>query len=217
MDDLDFKADPIDGYKINLRSAVRLLWSAQGDWADAWLMFQSAIRRAFTQAWLEGAKAYGISEDELTAEERARLETEIAHETSYIGKFIDAIEAGSKANGGKLTPLLQRTELWVKGYNRIVQLAKAYGARDQKQTWVVGPTEQSCSDCQNYKNRVYRASVWRRWEALPRSWSLSCHGINCLCELIPTDKKVTPGHPPRPSGLRGKECECGEVCGCQPS
>ena len=216
MDDLDFKADPIDGYKINLRSAVRLLWSAQGDWADAWLMFQSAIRRAFTQAWLEGAKAYGISEEELTAEERTRLETEIAHETSYIGKFIDAIEAGSKANGGKLTPLLQRTELWVKGYERIRQLAKVYAAKDEKQEWIYGDTVH-CEDCLRYNGRLYRASIWKKYNIQPKMYSLACHGFHCQCKLEPTDKKATPGRPPLPSGARGKECECEEVCGCQPS
>ena len=196
MDDLDFKADPMDGYRINLRAATRAAWSGDFDYLDFWITVQAAVRRAFTQAWLEGAKAYGISEEELTPAERQWLEVEIAHETSYISRFADAIEAGSKANGGKLTPLLQRTELWVKGYERIRQLAKVYAGKDTKLVWKLNPAEH-CPSCLKLAGKVKRASYWKDHGVLPKAWDkLQCR-LGCKCSLEPTTDRATPG--PLPS------------------
>ena len=48
----------------------------------------------------------------------------IVQENGYIAGFADAVEEKSKANGGKLGPLLVRADLWVKRYNDLRNRAK---------------------------------------------------------------------------------------------
>ena len=156
-----------------------------------------AIERGFTQAWYEGAKIYGVNPSELTEEEHMRLTQEVNTEIGFINGLGQAIMANTKVMGGKLTPLITRAELWVSGYNRVRVLGSSYAAKDQKLVWVVGPTRESCADCQKYSGRVYRGSVWRKYNALPRSWGLTCHGYNCLCRLEATERPATPGFPPK--------------------
>jgi len=184
-----------------MRSAVRALWA--GIWGDSEFIgaMGSDIERAYPKAWLEGASVSGIkSLDELTIEEQNALREATYAQFAYIPPFADDIVANSKANGGKLAPLLKRVDLWVNGYNSIVAQAKTMSCGDLKYRWTLGPTLEKCDDCLKYNGRVYRGSVWAKYGAIPRSKSLACHGYNCLCALEPTDAPVTPGRPPAPTG-----------------
>ena len=114
--------------------------------------------------------------------------------------FADQIEANSKANGGKLTPLLTRAKMWSNRYNAIVTIAQQVSCADKKFKWHLGPTEEHCGDCLTYAGRVHRGSVWASVGAAPQSRSLACGGWNCLCALSPTTDRASGGRPPRPSG-----------------
>jgi hypothetical protein len=117
----------------------------------------------------------------------------------YVGGLADAIIDGSKANGGNLTPLYDRLELWVNQYGRIMTLAGMLAAADQKGIWVLGDAEH-CETCLFYAGRVYRNSVWTKWleplELLPKMHGLKCKGFNCACSIKPTSEPVSSGKPP---------------------
>jgi hypothetical protein len=189
----------IEGYRLNIRSAVRGFWNGTFDYFAFRDQMSLAIERGFTQAWYEGAKIYGINPSELTQEEHDALTAEVNKEIGFIGGLGQAIMANQKSFGGKLQPLLTRSELWVSAYNRVRILGSSYAAKDQKVRWEYGDTEH-CVDCLKYNGRVYRASIWRKYDIQPRSYRLACHGYHCLCEFIPTDAPCTPGFPPQPSG-----------------
>jgi hypothetical protein len=189
----------IEEYRSNIRTFVRGLWNGTWDYYTFIDQMSLAIERGFTQAWYEGAKIYGISPSELTEEEHFRLTQEVNTERNYIGNIGQAIIVNSKAFGGKLEPLLSRAELWVAGYNRIRVLGSNYAARDQKQEWQYGDTKH-CGDCWNYNGRVYRASVWRKHNVLPKIYSLECRGYHCQCKLVPTNNPMSKGYPPQPRG-----------------
>ena len=158
-----------------------------------------AIERGFTQAWYEGAKVYGISPSELTIDEHMALTNEVNKEILFISGFGNSIVTNAKYFGGRLEPLLSRSELWVSGYNRVRTIGSTYAAKDQKQEWIYGDAKH-CSDCSNYNGRVYRASVWKKYNIYPRMYALGCRGYNCKCELIPTNKPSSKGYPPAPKG-----------------
>lgn len=117
---------------------------------------------------------------------------------------MNAIIEGSEANGGSLTPLLMRVEMWVNDLGRIRQKAQNMACADQKAEWLIGPTEQHCPTCSFYAGKVYRRSVWIKYleplGLLPRTKGpesgLACGGWQCLCDLVNTNKPVTPGRPP---------------------
>lgn len=196
----------IQGYRLNIRAAVRALWSGTWDYYAFLDEMSLAIERGFTQAWYEGARIYGINPNELTLEEHTRLTSEVNKEIGFIANFGQTIYSNSKMNGGKLAPLLARSDLWVSGYNRIRVMASTYAAKDQKLEWRLGATLEHCADCTRYHGKVHRASVWRKNGIQPRMYDLECRGYNCQCELIPTNAPATRGSLSRPRG-RMKEID----------
>lgn len=183
-------------YRAALRSIVRGLWSGVINMEQAYDAFLSTISRQFRQAWNAGAAECGIRPDEMTEEEQAALSERIVEETQYIGGYLEAIEAQSRANGGNLTPLFTRAELWINRFNEVVNQAKGMACADQKGQWQLGPTEQHCPSCSGFNGRVYRFSVWERNGAMPQSSRLACRGYRCQCSIVPTDGPITRGRFP---------------------
>jgi len=190
----------IDSYRSELRSLVRGLWAGVIKLGDFIGDALSAIDRAGTAAWNEGAARAGIKPDELSDEERFERERFYWDHYIRVPNFARDIEAGSKANGGKLETQLARVELWVNQYNGVVVKAQMMANADQKLEWVLGPTEEHCRDCATYAGRVYRASTWMRYGIQPQSPQLACHGFRCQCRLEPTDAPANKGRPPAMTG-----------------
>lgn len=173
------------------------MWNGSYDYYRFIDEMSLAIERGFTQAWYEGARAYGIEPSELTDVEHDRLMQEVNNEIGYVYNYGQDIMNNLRAFGGKLSPLLDRSDLWVSGYERIRILGSSYAAQDQKQEWVYGDTVH-CRSCLKYNGRVYRASVWLKHNIQPKMYELECKGYHCECNLIPTNKPANKGYPPAP-------------------
>jgi hypothetical protein len=193
----------IDQYRRSLRSVVRGLWSGVLISSQASNAFEAAIERRITQAWNEGAAECDIEADELSEAELIARDNFIETQIEFMPAFLADISANSKASGGKLKPQLTRVELWVNRYNEAVTQGKSLACADQKGQWFLGPTEEHCRSCNGFNGRVYRFSTWKANGAEPQSQNLACSGFNCLCEIKPTNKRVTPGK--FPSRLLGKK------------
>jgi hypothetical protein len=186
----------IGGYRSNIRAAVRALWNGYTDYNGFFDMMSSAIRRGLSDAWREGASECGIKMEELTAEERMELENMIFGQLAYIGGFAEAIEKGSKANGGKLAVQFSRSETWVNRYNEAKTRAAAKACANKKKQFKLGATEKHCKSCANLAERVYRYQTWEANGALPPSSRFECGGFLCDCRLVDTDQRITPGRFP---------------------
>lgn len=189
----------VDAYRRALRQLVRGYWNGTFGAFDFTDGMADSIQRNLTMAWRDGMKVWGISPNEMTDEETARLRLEIATQISYIGSFAAAVADNSKENGGHLFPLYDRLELWVNNYGRIMSLAGTMAAADRKAIWVYGDTVKHCPSCSAYVGLVYRNSVWHKWlephDMLPRGKGLACGGWLCDCDLKPTSEPVRPGRP----------------------
>lgn len=161
---------------------------------------RSVVERRLREAWAEGAADCGISMEEIKPEEQVALANAIQREIGFVQSFAADIDANSKANGGKLGPLLTRLKMWVNRYKDIQNRAKQLACADRKLQWLRGPTSDACRDCLRYDGRVYRASTWARHDIRPQNPLLACHGVNCLCDLRPTDEPANRGRPPRMTG-----------------
>ena len=204
---MDVKAKPINTiagrggivtFRRNIRASVRGLWNGALRKAQALRVFRNAIEQAIDQAWIEGAAECGIQEDELTVEELTARDEFIFEQNDFATGFINDIAAQSKANGGQLTPLLQRGEMWVNQYSSAKQQAEAMACADEKREWILGRTEH-CRTCLALDGQVRRLSFWRN-NVLPRSApnsKLECGGFNCQCTLKKTDKPLSRGRLPR--------------------
>jgi len=106
-------------FAANLRGAVRGLWNGGWDRFEFLENMEIAIQRGFTQAWAEGAGECGIAPGDYSAEEEMALREAIFGQMPHLIGFAAAIEDNSKANGGKLGPLLSRVGMWANRYNEV--------------------------------------------------------------------------------------------------
>lgn len=193
------EATGAENYGLSIRAAIRGLWLGVLDMADFSNTIRGASEWRLRQAWLEGAAMCGILPEEMTSNEQMRLASEIQGLMSYIPPFAQHIIRNSKAKGGKLGPLLTRGQMWTGRYEQFRTMGQATACADRKLKWVLGPTEH-CSSCLRLNGKVKRGSVWHQSGILPRVAGadyLACHGYRCLCSLIPTTQRATPG--PMPS------------------
>jgi len=145
----------------------------------------------------------GVQPSELTPEERLAMQSAIYSEINELDGFAVLIEQGSKANGGKLAPLLQRAELWAGRYDDVVNRAKLMAGKDQKLQWTINYTrvvKVNCPSCLKLSGKIKRASYWQREDVHPQqppNPKLECEGWQCGCGLVPTDEPCTPGPLPK--------------------
>lgn len=186
-------------YRSGIRSAIRGLWMAALDYNQFTEGMLSVIHRGIPAAWYEGAAECGILPADLSPEEKTALRQAIFHEENYIGRLAIDIEAGSKANGGLLRPLMARGQVWVNRYEEVRQKAMVMACADLKTRWTLGAAEH-CSSCVKLSGKIKRNSYWRRVGILPRVPAapyLECQGYNCQCTLEPTDEPLSKGPLPR--------------------
>lgn len=184
-------------YQRAIRAAVRGLWQGVFTYDDFFETMIITIRRGLTKAWHEGAAEAGVRPDELSPREEAALEQNIIAQYGYLDGIAVFVEKQSRANGGKLAICLARAALWGNRYGEIKALALTMAMGDRKLQWILGATEKHCTTCAGLHMRVYRASTWQENGALPRTRRLECRGFMCLCDLVPTTDRITPGRFPR--------------------
>ncbi len=182
-------------FGLSVRAAIRGLWigGESFDFVDSMIL---SIRRQLQLAWSEGAKECGVGKDELTAQELSAREQLITSQFAYLPAFADDIVAGSKANGGKLGPLLSRGSVWINRYDEARNQAKQMACGDKKLKWVLGPTEH-CSSCLKLSGKVKRGSQWESAGIAPQIRALECGGWRCACTLVATDDPMSKGPLPR--------------------
>jgi hypothetical protein len=212
-DTLDEDADKLDisigkkklgvkstaSYRRGIRAAVRGLWNGTFDREQFAEALFSAVDLGVTQAWNRGLRECGILPDEMSIGERLKLSELIGREAKWIDGYADAIEAGSKTNGGKLTPLFARAEIWIGRWEGVKSNARAMACADKKLMWILGAAEEHCSSCSRLAGKVKRASWWNNNGILPRVHDapyLACSGFRCTCELVPTDAPLSRGRMP---------------------
>ena len=185
-----------------VRGLARGLWGGTVDWLQFADSLAEALYRGYEQAWREGADRCGITPAERSDQERIVLQREITADLGRIRPFGDWIVAHSQAKEVKLAVVLSRAEIWTHRYVSIMSLAQVTACADAKLVWHLGSTHEHCTDCLTYNGKVFRASIWRKYAAIPQSHSLECGGWRCECSLRPTRAPVTPGHPRYPGGGR---------------
>lgn len=195
------KAGGYDDYGLSIRALVRGLWRDELTLYDFMTTMGYAITRNFTRAWIEAAQTCGILPPERTQEEDAELQRLITTEIQYVFQFADAIQKNSRARRGKLSPLLERAQMWQDRYRHVYAVAQSMACADAKYRWEMNPRKEHCPDCVTLNGRVYRASTWRRYRIAPQMRELACHGYRCGCSFVPTDEPATPGRPPNIAGL----------------
>lgn len=184
-------------YRKSINAAVRALWTGETDLFGFVDGMVGSIRRGLTRAWHEGAGSCGMLPADLTVDELLILEGIINSEISHVLDFGRDIAEGSRANKGKITPLLRRAQMWGNKYMATLFQAQTTSCANLKLRWDWNPLKEHCPSCRVLNGRVYRASTWRKYDLYPRHRRLACHGLKCGCSFSTTQQPCTPGIPPR--------------------
>jgi len=191
-----------DRYRAALRTNFYAVWRGISDEADFTDNMFLAIDKFLTLAFEEGAAECGINPDEMLPEERMELTYSISDNVTRVPALYEWLRQRTKADKAKLGDVMKRMELWLNSYNRVKSRAKSLACKDKKLKWVLDPRKESCRDCLNLNGRVYRGSVWARYDLYPQKLELACGGFQCGCVFSPTAEPVTKGRPPRIAGQR---------------
>ena len=181
-------------------SAVRGVWSRALSSAQGTSALATAVQSYLREAWHAGAEKCGILPGELTDTEQSELLNFIFTQQAFAGRLMREVYRNRQTAGGDLGPFLSRVTLWVQRYHHAYQRGYQMACADKKLRWVLGETEEHCTDCSTAAGRVHRASIWKKYGWEPGSSRLSCRGYHCDCRFEETDEPALPGHPPYPRG-----------------
>lgn len=190
-------------YGRDIRGIVRGLWGGVIDINQAFALLSDTVRIGLTRAWHEGAAECGIQPSELSPEELMTLRHIIAGEDRRIFPFLLTIDDGSKANGGRLAPLLSRAAMWALRYDDVVARAKLMACADQKTRWTINyhrVIKDNCPSCLKLEDKVKRNGYWYTAQVQPQNppnQKLKCGGWRCGCGLPETDEPLSRGPLPR--------------------
>lgn len=161
-----------------------------GDFIDA---MANLISGQLTQAFQQAFEDEGYTDFVLPDYLSSALESMILSQYDYVDQFYrDVVDA--RIDGTSISPLLARAQLWANqwqaAYNEAIRLMTLEGGGNL--VWQEGDTVDKCGVCVGLDGLVMRASEWDALGIKPQSHSLPCHGFNCHCSLVPTDKRRSP-------------------------
>lgn len=190
-------------YKRELRSIMRGVIENQIAVPAAVQATDSLVRRQLTMAAYEGIEKGGLRRGDLTQEELLAIQTVIFNEQDYVVGLIEF----AKSQSGKEQPLyshvFNRIDMWASRYDMVVDKFYQMAAGNKKRIWKrhgLHKTADSCIDCLTYDGKVYRNSIWEKYDIQTQMWDLTCRGGHCGCLKVETDEPITRGFPPQPKG-----------------
>jgi len=186
-----------ESYAKDIRGIARAVWQSLP--IDAYPMMWDVVGLGISTAWQQGAASCGISEDELTLDERIRRDIIINEQRNYIIGFIDWVYEHRRDGPSKapLASILARAALWGNRWAQTYHEAMTMACADLKLAWRLGPTKDHCSSCLKLNGKVKRASQWQRAGIRPQVSELECGGWRCLCYFEATDEPLSKGPLPR--------------------
>jgi len=160
--------------------------------------FNGYIDNQFSRAWREGARDAGVDPRDFTDADLDRLAERIEQEQGFMLQLADDILAAREEGKPPLESFKARASAYANRYTDMVNEARLYfTAAGDRLEWIVGPTEH-CTTCAGLNGVVATSKEWEESGYRPQDYdSLECHGYNCKCQLVPTDKPRTRGGIPQ--------------------
>ena len=167
-------------FRSNLRNGVRAMWLNEFTLPDFRNHMLIIIRRGYTDAWHEGLAMLGLKPADMSGMEMIALNSAILSAGSHVSRFGVWLQPRTKAEGVLLRSLWPRLNIWLNGYDAIMNRAKAMAGEDLPLRWTIHPAEH-CPSCLKLNGKVKRASWWTENGILPRIPAapyLICKGFN---------------------------------------
>lgn len=177
-------------YEIRLSEYVAAVFNGEMDSDDLALAHRQLVRSYGYDVYLEGMRDGGIDDPEsaLTADDEARIFGFINDQLNHVLPFARDAQAARELptvaeRAAAQRAINERVKLWGQRMAEHGAAGEASAQKDRLCAWVLGATEQHCSDCLRYSGyKPHRMSYWLK-RALPKNGDLECRGFNCDCTL----------------------------------
>jgi hypothetical protein len=151
----------------------------------AGILLRSVLDSEGLRAYRDGLAAGGVRVETLDADDMQRYAGWKRQTSGYVTDLTKSLITDGKALTEKQVE--QRVDMWInKSLREAYLLGLESADRNGMYVWKVGPTEESCPDCQRLNNQIHRLRDWRRSGWMPGASKLDCKGFECLCALDKT-------------------------------
>jgi len=176
-----------DYFLSNIEGLVRGLYSGNvgGEFIDTFAnLISGQLLDAYEKAWFDEGFTEALP-DYLQESYQAAVSNQYGFVDQFYRDIVDA-----QIDKTSIEPLMVRAQLWANqwkaSYNEAVRLiALENGARLR---WNLGEAEH-CNTCLALDGIVAFAKEWDAIGIKPQSDRLECHGFNCKCSFVQTDKR----------------------------
>jgi hypothetical protein len=148
------------------------------------------IKFGLPGAWEQGAASVEVVPADFSPEDKAALNAIITEEQSHVNDLLTFIDGLANNSSARLSDANPRLDMWIKRYNDVKNQALIRFGGKQRLQWKLGSAEH-CETCLGLSNIIAWAQEWDKSGIKPKDKRLACHGYNCACELVPTDKRRT--------------------------
>jgi hypothetical protein len=190
-------------YKRELRSIMRGVIDNQIPVPSAVQTTDSLVRRQLPMAAYEGIEKGGLRRGDLTQDELIAIQNVIFNEQDYVIGLVEFAKSQSGKEQPSYSAVFNRVDMWASRYDMVVDKFYQMAAGNKKRIWKrhgLHKTIDSCVDCLTYDGKVYRNSIWEKYDIQTQMWDLTCRGGHCGCDKQETDEPITRGFPPQPKG-----------------
>lgn len=157
-----------------------------GDAVDFRRSHKALIRSLAPEAYAEGLREGGVSQDEMDDEDAATVRDWIAEQVSHVNDFAAWLASGDPRNSeDKRRQMAERVALWVQALDNLGALGRASAKANQMGVWRMGDTEH-CDTCRELNGARHRLKWFTSKGYIPRevgSATLDCGGYNCQCGI----------------------------------
>jgi hypothetical protein len=168
---LDFEGDVEDAIKAAMNGDITRRRFG--------IVMRAHLAKYGRQAFQDGLKDGGVDAAPSDAD-IATIAAQVAQQSQYVTQLGDAIYN----QGITEAQALQKPAMWYNKsitpfYNEGVASADKNGMYE----WVLGATEEHCSDCLRLNGQRHRMKDWIKSGWIPQADKLGCNGFNCDCKL----------------------------------
>ena len=151
------------------------------------ILMRSIIRRQSLKAYQDGLIDGGVADGQMDEEDDAAWSGLFADASNYVRDFWKSLYDGAGISDAQAA---QRPGMW---WNKSLQpfydAARASADKNGAYEWVLGATEEHCTDCLAMNGQVHRLKEYVKRGVMPQADILECKGFNCGCQLVKTDAR----------------------------
>lgn len=142
-------------------------------------IMRGLLQRYGQNAYRDGMAAGGVEVDALDSDALADIVKWQSEQSSYVTSFGEDVYK----NGLTDSAIDSHARMWGnKSLKDVYYKGLAAADTDGMYEWVIGATEEHCTDCKRLNGVRARLSTWQKSGFRPQGDMLKCKGFECKCE-----------------------------------